>query len=84
MTSEPSTNGGFGVSGQDYTTMKVYDESSCPAAGTVGTLDGIFDGSLGSPGMVSLQAGQHALLWVSAASWSSARTGPYAITITLQ
>lgn len=81
MTAEPSSNQGFGVSAQDYNTMSVFDESTCPQAGAVTTLDGIFDGSLGSPGALPLLAGQHALLWVSAAYWSTPQVGPYSITI---
>ena len=81
LVSEPSTNGGFGVSAQDFSSMKVYDESSCPAPGSVATLDGFFVASLGSPGMLALSQGQHALLWVSAATWSSAQSGSYTLSI---
>jgi hypothetical protein len=78
----PCSNCNFGVSAQDYSSMSVYNESSCPAAGTVGMLDGIFDGSLGAPGMLTLDQGQHALLWVSATTFSAVQAGPYTVTIT--
>jgi hypothetical protein len=82
LTMEPSNNGGFGVSARDFTSMNIYDESSCPAAGTVGTLDGVFVASLGSPGSLPLDQGGHALLWVSATTWSSAQSGAYTVAIT--
>ena len=82
MTSQPSTNGGCGASGEDFSSMAFYTEGSCPAAGQVADLDGIYTATSGSGSDVTLTQGQHLLLWVSCTTWSSAKTGPYTLTIT--
>lgn len=82
MPSAPSTNQGCGASAQDYGSMSWFTESTCPAAGAVGTLDGVYAATGTTTSDVALSQGQHLLIWVSCTTWSTAKAGPYTLTIT--
>lgn len=73
---DPSTNGGCDASIQE-SDGTYYDETWCPASGSVKTLDGWFSGKTSIP----LVAGQKLLIWYSCAYWASVQSGAYSVTI---
>ena len=86
MPAAPSTNGGCGASAREYGTTgsdgQPYTETSCPVSGATKTIDGIFAAlPPSSTEDFTLTQGQHLLIWVSCTSWSTAKSGPYTLTI---
>jgi hypothetical protein len=84
LLSEPSTNGGCSPSMQEFAnagTTKYYDESWCPAAGMVSTLDGIYAASLMTTSNFQMVQGQKVLIWMSCTTWSDAQAGAYSLKI---
>ena len=75
---EPSTNGGCGVSASDADST-FHTTSECPAAGSVGALDGVYTGGEAYP--VDLTAGQQIVLFVGCTEWSDAESGPYTLRV---
>ena len=82
---QPSTNGGCGVSIQEYAnagTTTYYDASWCPASGAIANLDGVYAAGDGFDSDFVLAQGQSVMLWVSCTTWSDVQAGAYTVSIT--
>lgn len=73
---------GVGASAKDYGGA-LYAAATCPAAGSVTQLDGVY--TQNDPSYpLQLTAGQRLVIWVSAASWEPQKTPSYTLRIEKQ
>jgi hypothetical protein len=82
-----STVTALGASAEDSTITTAsgvhhpFTAASCPAAGTVREIDGVFDHN--QPDYpLPLKAGQKIVIWVSTPAWGKTPAGPYKLTVT--